>query len=90
MKSKKKKMKKKVLGVLSASGKKRTGRVGVIKKGFTWKVVSGLSLIDGGNCTRGGRRKGAPDKGHSMTRGTRGRRLKNRGSKGIVGKKPEN
>lgn len=47
MKSKKKKMKKKVLGVLSASGKKRTGRVGVIKKGFTWKVVSGLSLIDG-------------------------------------------
>lgn len=31
-----------------------------------------------------------PDKGHSMTRGTEGRRLENRGSKGIVGNKPEN
>lgn len=62
----------------------------MIKKGFTGKVLLGPSLIDGRNLYTWDGRKGSPDKGHSMTKGMEGRRLENRGSKGVAGNKPEN
>lgn len=53
------------------------------------KVALEPSLNDGWDWCTWRRKKGTADKGHSMTTGTEGRRLKNRAGKGVVGNKPE-